>query len=102
MVTQEDVLSAVSRVAPIWESVARNLESDHLQEHRIEIIRRDAPNDVEKQAKLMLEHWRLKETRNVTVRHLCTAIVQAGRRADAEELFGSSLVLLCSQSESHV
>jgi hypothetical protein len=96
------MVRAVRRVAPVWKWIARNLQSEYLKPHDIEVIEMNAPEDVVKQSKAMLERWWKKEKKNAPVRSLCKAIVEANRRSDAEDLFGEGAVAISLQNESTV
>lgn len=90
--TDEELDCIHRRVAPVWDQCARVLGPQPLQDHDIEIIKRNYPNNFAKQAKSMLQQWKSENKDNATVRCLCKAMSEVERRSDAEHVFSEDAV----------
>ena len=79
-------------IASKWKQVAFNLKPQPMEYSEVEEITTKCPDSVQEQAMEMLQRWKDRDGRIVTVDVVFNVLVNASCKAEAEEVFGLSTV----------
>ena len=79
-------------IASKWKQVAFNLKPQPMEYSEVEEIATKCPDSMQEQAMEMLQRWKARDGRTVTVDVVFDVLVNASCKAKAEEVFGLNTV----------
>ena len=79
-------------IASKWKQVAFNLKPQPMEYSEVEDIVTKCPDSMQEQAMEMLQKWKARDGRTVTVDVVFDVLVNASCKAEAEEVFGLNTV----------